>query len=95
MLIHVDETGKVLWINEYLTEEKAASCTSADTFWVEDVLPEKPVCTQEEQAVLYWNTEGFYYEKEEVPVVYSDTQQIMQAITDLELLILEGGTINV
>ena len=95
MLIHVDSEGRVVWMNTYLSEEKAQSCLSEDTFWVDVLPPEAPECTREEKAVLYYRDGAFSYEKEAVEVSYNDTQQIMQAITDLEVLILEGSTINV
>ena len=91
MLVNFDETGRVLWQNSYLSKELAKECLSENTIWIEGGMP--PMLPKREGFVpfLYVTEEhtlAYDYEPEPEPV-YSDTEMIMQAIADLELLLLD------
>lgn len=99
MLVNFDETGRVRWYNLYLSKESAQSCLAKDTIWLEDGLPEYPQA-QEGYTPFLRLTEGrLVYEYEQSPLpVYTDTELLMQRMTDLELLLLTlqtGGGVNV
>lgn len=92
MLLHFNEKRHVVWFNTYLSEELAQECLSPNTVWVNNSLPEVP---EKNGFIPYfiYTTDGeltYDYEPEPEPF-YTDTQTVMQAITDLELLLLEGG----
>lgn len=90
MLVNFDETGRVLWQNSYLSKELAEECLSENTIWIEGGLPPLPPKREGFVPFLYLTAErnlAYDYEPEPEPV-YSDTEVIMQAIADLELLFL-------
>lgn len=92
MLLHFNEDRRVLWFNTCISKERAQECLSPNTVWVDSDFPEAP---QKDGCIPYfiYTNEGelaYDYEPEPEPF-YSDIQTVMQAITDLELLLLGGG----
>lgn len=100
MLVNFEENGRVRWYNLYLSKEAAQSCLAEDTIWLEGGLPPYPT-EQEGYVPCLYLREGnvLAYEYEESPLpVYTDTELLMQRMTDLELLLLSiqmGGGVNV
>ncbi|WP_317855335.1 hypothetical protein [Chakrabartyella piscis] len=95
MLIHITKYGVVDWHNLCISEHGAESlCTNEYTLWITDTqLPEVEDDFTLDDVVIHYSTEdGLYYEyPEDYDPLYTDTQLIMQELTNLELLILEGG----
>ena len=90
MLVNFDETGRVRWYNLYISKEAAQCCLAADTIWLEGGLPPYPPAQEGSQPYLRL-AEGnvLLYDYEETPPpVYTDTELLMQRMTDLELLLL-------
>ncbi len=98
MIININDDNRVEWYNEILTEQQAQQYLNGNTYYVKGLeLPEHEE-REGKQAVLYFSVErGFYYEYEnDIPKQRqeSDTEIIMQAITDLELSNIEAQQRN-
>lgn len=95
MLIHVSKNNMVEWHNLCISENGARRwCTSTHTLWISAAqLPEVGFGFTFDDVVMHYSTtEGLFYEyPEEDEPLYNDAQLIMQELTDIELLILEGG----
>lgn len=96
MLINFDAiTKKVNWYNLLISETMAQQCLSPYTIWLEgEGLPQIDDVPIGQQAVLVYDevTNSLTYTFEPEPeAIYTDTQLIMQALSDLELTLLEGG----
>lgn len=100
MLVNYDENRKVQWYNLYLSKEAAQSCLAENTIWLDGDLPPYPPEREGYTPCLYLregNVLAYEYEESLLPH-YTDTELIMQRMTDLELLLLTmqtGGTANV
>ena len=98
MLVRFNKNRCVEWTNHYITAEKAKSRINDYTIWLESEYLPTPDDRNGYQAYLVLSLDNeLFYEYEPVPVEnnYSDVQTLMQAIADLELIILEGGNENV
>lgn len=96
MTINIDDDNKVVWYNKTLTEQQAAQHLNDHTYYMKNLEIPEPENIEGKQAILYFSVEkGFYYEYENDVLQpeqqpQSDTEIIMQAITDLELQGLEA-----
>ncbi len=90
MLVNFDETGRVVWHNAYLSKELAKECLAKNTIWIDGGLPPEPPPKEDFVPFLKVTAEKtLVYDYEPAPTpVYTETETIMQAITDLEILIL-------
>ena len=94
MLVRFNKNRRVEWTNHYITAEKAKSRINDCTIWLESESLPMPEHKKGYQAYLVLSLDNeLFYEYEPVPAEnnYSDVQTLMQAIADLELIILEGG----
>ena len=88
MLVNFDATGRVRWYNLYISKEAAQCCLAADTIWMEGGLPDYPQVPEGSTAYLRLAKGRLVYAlEEEAPPVYTDTELLMQRLTDLELLL--------
>ena len=94
MIININDNNRVEWYNKILTEQQAQQYLNDNTYYIKDLeVPEREEI-EGKQAILYFSVErGFYYEYEnDIPEQRqeSDTEIIMQSITELELQGLEA-----
>ena len=100
MTINIDNNNKVVWYNKTLTEQQAAQYLNDHTYYIKDLEVPEYEEIEGKQAILYFSIErGFYYEYENDVLQpeqqpeqqpQSDTEIIMQSITELELQGLEA-----
>lgn len=96
MIININNDNRVEWYNKILTEQQAQQYLNDNTYYIKDLEVPKYEEIEGKQAILYFSVErGFYYEYEnDIPQIeeqaQSDTEIIMQAMTDLELANIEA-----
>ena len=94
MTIHVDSNNRVEWYNKILTEQQAQQYLNDNTYYVKGLEVPEHEEREGKQAILYFSVErGFYYEYENDIAEQrqeSNTEIIMQSITELELQGLEA-----
>ncbi len=96
MIININDDNRVEWYNKILTEQQAQQYLNDNTYYIKDLEVPEYEEIEGKQAILYFSVErGFYYEYEnDIPQIeeqaQSDTEIIMQAMTDLELANIEA-----
>lgn len=97
MLINYSNlNGLVKWYNTLISQELAQEyCVDTEnqttkTIWYEGPLPELVEKSGFSQELHYSEEKGLFYENVDLPeTTYDDTQQIMQRLNDLELMLYE------
>ncbi len=96
MIININDDNRVEWYNKILTEQQAQQYLNDNTYYIKDLEVPEHEEIEGKQAILYFSVErGFYYEYESdiaqiEEQAQSDTEIIMQAMTDLELANIEA-----
>lgn len=94
MLVHIDKNRKVLWCNHNISKEDATKHFTDDTIWVAEDIPSAELKEGLKPLLCVDELHHFFYQYEKEDIIYTETQIIMQAIADLELMLLERGMEN-
>lgn len=96
MLVNFNKERRVLWYNPYLSKKMAEKCLAENTVWIDSSVPAPKEIEGMRPYLMLTEDMKLDYGYEPTPQPeYTEIQTIMQAIADLELLILEGGMGNV
>jgi len=87
MIINIDNKNRVVWYNTELNEQEAKQYLDNSTFYIGNAkIPQLQEIEGKEAILCFSKEKGFYYEYvDKTPQPPSDSEIIMQGISELEL----------